>query len=291
MASMVLSENTTNEMPIEQVDDIQEKDGSVSEAQDLPEDSNIKVEKQDLGPMDGYWQPDWLYVFISTPLLIMIAWSYTVGCRGGNEKGKKRDKCIIVTGESGSGKTSLLYYLAKHVTIPTVSSQETTEVKIKLNKEDVNSKPTNFLDIPGHTNFRHYLYEELDNAKSILFLIDSSKKENVYNSASFLYELFIQQNFIKKQIPVLIVSNKRDLERSVEKTELRNELIKEIERTKLSKRSHTNESNDNDYLVDSNERFSFESVKGGKIKFVNYSIEKQEVLSKDDLQIFRQHLE
>jgi len=210
---------------------------------------------------------------------------------GGEKKGTKRDKCIIVAGESGSGKTSLLYYLAKHVTIPTVSSQETTEVKIILNKEGVDSKLTNFLDIPGHTNFRNYLYEELDNAKSILFLIDSSKKENVYNSASFLYELFIQQNFIKKQIPVLIVSNKRDLERSVEKTKLRDELIKEIERTKLSKRSHTNESNDNDYLVDVNERFSFESVKGGKIEFVNYSIEKQEVLSKDDLQIFKRFLE
>ena len=88
MASMVLSENTTNEMPIEQVNDIQEKDGSVSEAQDLPEDSNIKVEKQALGPMDGHWEPDWLYVFISTPLLIMIVWSYTVGCRKGFTKNK-----------------------------------------------------------------------------------------------------------------------------------------------------------------------------------------------------------
>lgn len=221
----------------------------------------------------------------------MIAWSYTVGCRSGNEKVIKRDKCIVLAGESGSGKTSLLYYIAKNEVKPTVSSQERTEVKIIVDKKAQNPKYTSFLDIPGHTNFRNYLYEELDNAKSILFMVDSSKRDNVYNSASFLYELFIQQNFMKKQIPVLIVSNKRDLERSVDKVELREELIKEIERIKLSKRSHTNESNENDYIVDNNERFKFDDVKGGKIEFVNYSIVNQDVLSKDDMQAFRQYLE
>ena len=66
---------------------------------------------------------------------------------------------------------------------------------------------------------------------------------------------------------------------------------KNRERIKLSKKSHTNESNPNDYLVDSAERFSFDDVKGGKVEFVNYSIVDPENIGQEDKQIFRQYFQ
>ena len=94
------------------------------------------------------------------------------------------------------------------------------------------------VDIPGHQTCRGMLFEELPNAKAILFLVDATNRDNIYNSASYLYEMFNKKSFEK--IPLLIVSTKRDLQRSASATEVKNELIKEIERIKISKRSHTN---------------------------------------------------
>jgi len=190
----------------------------------------------------------------------------------GGTKGAKKEKAIILAGESGSGKTAFLYYLAKNEVVQTVSSIELTDAKIKLDKSSTNSKETRILDIPGHVNFRSYVYQELENAKSVIFMIDASKRENVYDSASFLYELFIQKKFTSMKTPMLIVSNKRDLEKSIDKKELKEELIKEIERLKLSKRSHTNLNLNDDYIVEDKERFRFENVKGGKVAFANNSI-------------------
>jgi translation elongation factor EF-4 len=83
---------------------------------------------------------------------------------------------VIIAGESGSGKTVLMYFLAKREMCKTVSSITTNDCKFKFDKDSTEAKMVRFVDIPGHVNFREDVYSELDSAKGIVYLVDSSQK-------------------------------------------------------------------------------------------------------------------
>jgi len=133
------------------------------------------------------------------------------------------------------------------------------------------------VDIPGHVNFREDVYSGLANAKGILYLVDSSQKADVDAAGSFLYEMFLRPVFLTNKIPILIVSNKRDISRTISTAELKEELIKEIERIKISKKSHTTENTDNDYILYDSSRFSFDKVQGGSVRFAECSVKEHDI--------------
>lgn len=212
-------------------------------------------------------------------LFVLITWMLCMrGSSNGNGKKKASgEKGVIICGESGSGKTVLMYFLAKREMCQTVSSMTTNDAKFKVDKENPDAKMVRFVDIPGHVNFREDVYAELDNAKGIVYLVDSSQKSDVDASGSFLYEMFLRPGFTAKNIPMLIVSNKRDILRTIPKNLLREELIKEVERIKISKKSHTTENTENDYILGNTGRFSFDEVKGGSVTFAECSVKDHEI--------------
>lgn len=151
---------------------------SVSPNQADIESSTDSQHHSDSNQQQAADQSSWSYLTTISPVLIALVLIYMLG--RGTGKSAKKEKAVIIAGECDSGKTSLQYYLAKSEIVKTVTSMEKTDAVLQLNKlagpKNSTENRFRFLDIPGHVNFRHYLFDELESTSAIIFLIDSTKR-------------------------------------------------------------------------------------------------------------------
>mmetsp|Transcript_11518 Transcript_11518/g.26330 ORF Transcript_11518/g.26330 Transcript_11518/m.26330 type:complete len:204 (-) Transcript_11518:379-990(-) len=121
----------------------------------------------------------------------------------------KKKVCVLITGEFGSGKTTIMYQwlLGKCITpVHTVGSHLET-----LELEDVTFE---FFDIGGETKSRpiiqHVVSRNLSNYKKrgIVFVIDSCDREWVGDTRKLLRELL--ESDVARGVPLLVLANKQD---------------------------------------------------------------------------------
>ena len=188
---------------------------------------------------------------------------------------------IVLTGLSGSGKTSLFYLLSKGDTPATVSS--TAIQRSTIETADI-KKGITLVDIPGHENFKQDTIREIINSKGVIFLLDTKSRNNVYKSALYLYDIFINKQIQSKGIDMMIVYNNMDDRNSMNIGDIRVEIEKEIDRIRLSRRAYdSNDTSTVDYIKDGVESFSLDSVRGIRISYSNVNIHTSSV---EDIKTF-----
>ena len=204
---------------------------------------------------------------------------------GSGEASTKGGHGVVIAGLPGSGKTTLFYILGKGEAPPTISS--TASQRAPVSSTDI-KRGLNAVDVPGHENFKKEVIKEASHGKGVVFLVDSRNKQQIYKSANYLYDLFITKQLQDKSIGMLIVSNFQDDKASLDPEALRKELEKEIDRIKTSRKAFdTDPVQINDYLRNDSTPFSFDHVKGIRIKFCRAAVlegkidEIKEYLQKD----------
>ena len=69
------------------------------------------------------------------------------------------------------------------------------------------TKGIDLVDVPGHENFKPDVVATASKAKGIIFLVDSRNRQNIYQNALYLYDLFISKSIQSLNIGLLVVAN------------------------------------------------------------------------------------
>ena len=75
-------------------------------------------------------------------------------------------------------------------------------------EEDEMKKHVQLVDIPGHFNFQSVLLEKLDQAKSVIMMVDSKDKNTFRDAATTLYEVLNNVDALSDGLPLLVACNK-----------------------------------------------------------------------------------
>lgn len=135
--------------------------------------------------------------------------------------GKKKEFNILVIGLDNSGKSTLLNNLK-----PNDKKEININPTVGFNSEKINFKTLNlnFFDMSGQGRYRnlweHY-YRESD---AIVFVIDSSDRMRLVVANEELNDVLNHSEIKDKNIPLLIIANKKDIKGALGENSLRNEL-------------------------------------------------------------------
>lgn len=184
-------------------------------------------------------------------ITLIIAWGISALVRkirfAGSESRVHRN-VILILGCCNAGKTHLFYRLQgkDFQTITTVSSLKPNVFKFTaqslpasspLRSLDISSSSSvvEVVDFPGHTPLVPELTRWLPRAMCVLFVIDATDKSAIKLSAEQLYSLFLRSELSERQTPIVIVCNKTDLPISKTKSGVQSDVLREIERLRVSR--------------------------------------------------------
>ena len=155
-----------------------------------------------------------IFVGVLTLFLIFV-WSRRGGLRSLSKRG------ILILGPCDAGKTLLFNQLVQSKPIETFTSMienvgqyfAKAESDLQVSNTTTLGKMMNIYDLPGHDRLRYTaLNKRKEEAKAILYVIDASTlKQNIRDSAEFLFEILRDPVLHSASTPVLVVCNKQDL--------------------------------------------------------------------------------
>ena len=155
-----------------------------------------------------------IFVGILTLFLIFV-WSRKGGLRSLTKRG------ILILGPCDAGKTLLFNQLVQSKPIETFTSMienvgqyfAKAESDLQVSNSTPIGKMMNIYDLPGHDRLRYSALEKRkEDAKAILYVIDASTlKQNIRDSAEFLFNILRDPVLHSARTPVLVVCNKQDL--------------------------------------------------------------------------------
>jgi len=155
-----------------------------------------------------------IFVGVLTLFLIFV-WSRRGGLRSLSKRG------ILILGPCDAGKTLLFNQLVQSKPIETFTSMienvgqyfAKAESDLQVSNTTTLGKMMNIYDLPGHDRLRYSaLNKRKEEAKAILYVIDASTlKQNIRDSAEFLFEILRDPVLHSASTPVLVVCNKQDL--------------------------------------------------------------------------------
>ncbi|KAM3140361.1 hypothetical protein pb186bvf_007521 [Paramecium bursaria] len=208
----------------------------------------------------------WEYILIGSLIMIAIIYKVKFG------KKKQESSIVYIIGEKGAGKTSLLYYLSnRNNSTKTTSSVEPNEtILVKKNLQVPIS------DVPGTNYQKEQFLGKISQAKKIILMIDSSQIQQIHPSAEFLYNILIQNDYLRKRIPILIVLNKQDHPKSFKAPDFEQLLNKQIESIKKSRKA-IQESRENITDKIKYQENQFEISEQRDIKIVEQSVINEDV--------------
>ena len=147
-------------------------------------------------------------------LFLLFIWS-----RKGGLRISKRG--ILILGPCDAGKTLLFNQLVQRKPIETFTSMienagqyfAKAESDLQVSNTTPIGKMMNVYDLPGHDRLRYSaLNKRKEEAKAILYVIDASTlKQNIRDSAEFLFNILRDPSLHSSSTPVLVVCNKQDL--------------------------------------------------------------------------------
>lgn len=196
--------------------------------------------------------------------------------KGGGLGGKRRrGESLLLLGQCGAGKTALFFRMRDDVEVQSVSSLKTVRDKFTI-KGIENSPVLDVIDCPGHQRMRGRATELLNDAKCIIYLVDSEDKPRLKDVAEHLYELFTNPQVLELHTPILLALNKTDLTTARTDKFIVDELDREIEIMRNS-RAATLEGQDSadSYLGVDGEKFKLMVHAPCPVQTCRISIKKQ----------------
>jgi len=145
------------------------------------------------------------------------------------EKRKRIRDRFLITGPTFAGKTLLYYKLMGGNISESVSSSDinesasTVHVRVPTRLLTVSSPDgvtpehtftqveAQFVDVPGHFNFKKQVQVEASGAKAIVLLLDAKEKSKFSEAAEILYDLLGDIETVSQGIPILVACNKQDV--------------------------------------------------------------------------------
>ena len=224
-----------------------------------------------------------IFVGILTLFLIFI-WSRKGGLRSLSKRG------ILILGPCDAGKTLLFNQLVQSKPIETFTSMienvgqyfAKAESDLQVSNSTPIGKMMNIYDLPGHDRLRYSALEKRkEEAKAILYVIDASTlKQNIRDSAEFLFNILRDPILHSAHTPVLVVCNKQDLGFQAKGAGvIERELAKEIgllrvTKSKLLQDSSGSASGNQDiYLGEEDKDFEFSDLRA-EVTFIEASAAK-----------------
>jgi len=211
-------------------------------------------------------------------------------------RSKRSGDTILLLGLSDAGKT-LLYSLL------VARKFMSTQTSIKENKGRYSSerkksgKSWNLIDLPGHERVRaKYLYKHKDNARGVVFLIDSVKKE-IRDVAELMYDLLANRTMQRNKASILVACNKQDQPTAKSCTVIKTQLEKELNNLRVTRSAallgiEDYSSSKNAFIGKKGKDFDFTHVRPIKVDFCECSLrsEDEKVHEIDELQTWMDKL-
>jgi len=217
-------------------------------------------------------------------LFLLFIWSRRGGLRALSKRG------ILILGPCDAGKTLLFNQLVQRKPIETFTSMienvgqyfAKAESDLQVSSTTTLGKMLNVYDVPGHDRLRYSaLDKRKEEAKAILYVIDASTlKQNIRDSAEFLFNILRDSSLHSASTPVLVVCNKQDLGFQAKGAGvIERELAKEIGLLRVTKSkllqdsSGTASGNQDVYLGQEEKDFEFSDLKA-EVTFLEASAAK-----------------
>eukprot|EP00388_Colpodella_angusta_P000351 GDKJ01001301.1.p1 GENE.GDKJ01001301.1~~GDKJ01001301.1.p1 ORF type:complete len:216 (+),score=38.21 GDKJ01001301.1:31-678(+) len=188
----------------------------------------------------------WLLLTLLLVISAFFVWKYQTN---------RRPEKIVLIGTPDSGKTTLFYELFGQ-TVETVSSLTYNQQKLELS----NGVMVPIVDVPGHSRMRAIAMELLESATKVVFMIDSSEKQDIPIAAEFLFEILTSK--FSERLNLLICCTKQDLRGAARSPDVViKDLQREIERLRNSRSALLEDEKAEDvYLGAESEAFKFENL-------------------------------
>lgn len=185
----------------------------------------------------------------ATLVVLLLLW------RGVQKASATQARSIYLIGLSGSGKTPFFHQLQGRGKLKTTVSMTPNEGRV-----EVGENLFRVVDVPSFHNPALFLRDRLCAGDRLIFLVDSARSQNLYESASRLYQLVVAPWFCKLMPRVRVLSVVGPSTPPF--AEFKRELQAELTRLKISHRTSVHESNGDDYLAAAPGDFSFEQIRG-----------------------------
>lgn len=174
--------------------------------------------------------PEGLLLAAISLLLVAVL---VAGALGGSKR-KSRSSSVLIAGPCGAGKTTLFMQLCRGgVHNGVVASMQENSGSLDLD----GGRTAQLLDVPGHASFRHRLEAAAAEAAGVVFVLDAVDiTPHRTEAAEMLYELLTSPGLHRTRVPLLIASNKADLEEDAHSLEfVRKTLERQLEALRKSK--------------------------------------------------------
>jgi len=153
-------------------------------------------------------------------------------------KKRKLGDTVLLLGICNAGKTALFMQLREGKISDTHTSMKENEDSVALRLKNAKTLPVRVVDFPGSPRLRAQLERFLPRARLIVFLIDAVEiRSELTAVARYLYDLFVDKEVNKKNIPFLIACNKTEMITARSPEAVKADLEKEIEELRKSRRS------------------------------------------------------
>ncbi|MHA1211513.1 MAG: ADP-ribosylation factor-like protein [Candidatus Heimdallarchaeota archaeon] len=131
--------------------------------------------------------------------------------------GKEKAKVVLFCGLSYAGKTTILNIFTRGDVLKTAPT-----LGISLSTLPVDDMNFRIFDLGGQEKFREELTPLLPFADIIVFVVDSSKREQIHEVADELQR--IMKNSSKKLTPICVLRHKSDLKKTISEKSLASKL-------------------------------------------------------------------
>jgi len=144
----------------------------------------------------------------------------------------------LLAGDTFAGKTSLFVCLKEGEIYDTFMSMVPNEDTFRIFNEELNASPITIIDYPGSERVRAEFGATIARCHGIVFVIDSSGNEShLRDSSKMLYSILTDNNYNKREIPMLIACNKSDKVTARKPFEIVDILLNELEELRRTQTS------------------------------------------------------
>jgi len=175
--------------------------------------------------------PNYTLAAVGLALLLILVTVVLIKLLSGSSS---RGNAVLLIGLSDAGKTVMLCKLLSDKVVKTMTSMKQNEELLTTTK-----KPVRLCDLPGYDRLRVKFWDDYKNqAKGIIFVVDSLLfLSNIRDVADFLYNVLADPAISKRRVPILVACNKQDEAKAKSAKVIQNQLEKEINTIRETRRS------------------------------------------------------
>eukprot|EP00931_Biecheleriopsis_adriatica_P090675 TRINITY_DN64617_c0_g1_i1.p1 TRINITY_DN64617_c0_g1~~TRINITY_DN64617_c0_g1_i1.p1 ORF type:complete len:283 (+),score=75.82 TRINITY_DN64617_c0_g1_i1:77-850(+) len=204
----------------------------------------------------------WIVVLLSIFLVLQF---FQVVSGSALKKRRSRGNLVLMLGQCGAGKTATFFRLRDGEEVQTVSSlkQNRDSFPIKTGEAaDQTVGPLEVVDFPGHLRMRGKANDMVNEARCIVYVVDSEDKQKLKDVAEHFYELLTHPDILELHTPILLACNKCDLTSARSEKFIVEEIDREIEQMRVSRAAT---------LQGEDQADSYLGIDGQKFKLMEHS--------------------